>query len=107
MERIYRLEVRLNQEEYTKLKEGMEKSNLPQSTYLRKLIMGVQIEEALPRDYYKLCTEVSRIGNNINQLARIANANPGQEVDFQKVRYLLYEILSLLVHKSTHMHDEQ
>ena len=96
MERIYRLEVRLNQEEYNKLKEGMKKSNLPQSTYLRKLIMGVQIEEALPRDYYKLCTEVSRIGNNINQLTRIANANPAQEVDLQKVQYLLSQILNLI-----------
>ena len=66
--------------------------NLPQSAYLRKLIMGNRIQEALPRDYYRLWTEVNKIGNNINQVARIANT----QVDiYPHIDNVLYEIRNL------------
>ena len=34
------------------------------------------IHEKLPIDYYRMLTELSRIGNNLNQIARAANQHP-------------------------------
>ena len=63
----------LNEEEYSILQQDLERTGLTQSKYLRALIMKRPICEKLPIDYYRMLTELSRIGNNLNQIARIAN----------------------------------
>ena len=42
--------------------------------YIRKLIMGKEIRPRPPDEYVKLLREINAIGNNINQIAHIANA---------------------------------
>lgn len=96
MKRTYRLEIRLSEEEHAKLQADLKACGLAQSTYLRELIMGRTIWERLPRDYYKLLTEVSRIGNNINQITRIANQQPEGFTDLRKVQLLQERIYALL-----------
>ena len=85
----------LSEQEYRMLQEGIKKTNLRQSTFLRKLIMEEQIYEALPRDYYRLCTEISQIGNNINQIAR--KMNQDKPDDAMRILYALFEIRNILL----------
>ena len=42
--------------------------------FIRKLIMGNIIRPRPPDEYVKLLREINAIGNNINQIAHIANA---------------------------------
>ena len=42
--------------------------------FIRKLIMGNVIRPRPPDEYVKLLREINAIGNNINQIAHIANA---------------------------------
>lgn len=42
--------------------------------YVRKLIMGFEVKARPPNEYAQLIKEVNAIGNNINQIAHIANA---------------------------------
>ena len=76
VEREYRLEVRLNKVELDPLRKDIQRTGLTQSKYLRALIMKRPIHEKLPIDYYRMLTELSRIGNNLNQIARSANQHP-------------------------------
>ena len=41
---------------------------------MRKLIMGKAVEARPPDVYYKILKEMNAIGCNVNQIARIANA---------------------------------
>ena len=63
----------LSAEENEQLNYDLHRTGLKKSQYLRALIMKQEIRERLPIDYYHMLTEISRIGNNINQIARIAN----------------------------------
>jgi hypothetical protein len=43
------------------------------STFIRSIINGYDLKEAPPLDYYKVLAELRAIGNNLNQVARVAN----------------------------------
>lgn len=108
MNRSYRLEVRLSQEEYDTLQCDMRRCNLTQSQYLRALIMKREIRERLPIDYYHMLTELSRIGNNLNQIARIANQHPGQCPDVQATLAIVQLLLKRMVDltQNTHVSEQ-
>lgn len=42
--------------------------------FIRRLIMGTELHPRPPDEYAALLRELSAIGNNLNQLARVANA---------------------------------
>lgn len=64
----------LTDEEYLHLETQADKAGMKRSQFLRALIMEQKIQ-AKPQDMYlKLIREINAIGNNINQIARIANA---------------------------------
>lgn len=65
---------RLDDKELMQLKSLVKKSGLSQESYLRKLIDGVIPSDAPPPDYHAMMRELFRIGNNINQIAMVANA---------------------------------
>lgn len=65
--------LRLNVEEYNHLKELANTSGLKMEPLLRKLIMGTTIHARPPDIYPMLLRELSAIGNNVNQIAHIAN----------------------------------
>lgn len=92
MKRFCRLEVRLSQEEYDTLQRDRQKCNLTQSQYLRSLIMRREIRERLPIDYHHMLTEISRIGNNLNQIARIANQHPDKLPDLASTLALVQRL---------------
>ena len=49
-------------------------AGLSVGAFIRKLIMGNIIRPRPPDEYVKLLREINAIGNNINQIAHIANA---------------------------------
>ena len=69
-----KITVRLDEKEYSHLKQESQKVNMKMEPYIRKLIMGVEVRPRPPDDFYKLLREINAIGVNINQIAHIANA---------------------------------
>lgn len=81
--RNIRIQVRLNDIEYAKLLDDIEKSNENISDYIRKLILGKEIKEKPDHDFLKILNQLSRIGVNINQIAHNVNGIG----KFDKARY--------------------
>ena len=71
--RNIRIQVRLNDIEYAKLIDDMERSGENMSDYIRKLIMGKVIKEKPEHDFLKILNQLSKIGVNINQIAHNVN----------------------------------
>ena len=55
--------------------------------FIRKLIMGKEIRSRPPDEYVRLLREINAIGNNINQIAHIANAQ--QYISEDKIETVL------------------
>lgn len=64
----------LNDEEYYILKTRSEAVGMNASDYIRKLLVGYKPKEKPPEDFYEVIKSIRIIGNNINQIARMANA---------------------------------
>lgn len=67
------VKVHLNEEEHRYLKEQVELSGFTTEQYLRRLIAGKEIRQRPPEKMTELLRQLSAIGNNINQIAKIAN----------------------------------
>ena len=72
--RPIKISVRLNEQEHEYLKRQSEFSGLPMEPFIRSLIMGCTLKPRPPEIYRELLREIAAIGNNVNQLARAANA---------------------------------
>ncbi|MGN1248608.1 MAG: plasmid mobilization protein [Candidatus Spyradocola sp.] len=97
----------LSDEEADVLRQDVKRTGLTQSKYLRALIMKREIREKLPIDYYHMLTEISRIGNNLNQIARIANQQsdqcPDVQITLSMIQTLYKRMLDFTQH--THVHE--
>ena len=91
--REIQVKVRLDPVEYQKLQSDVRRSGLTQSAYLRQLLQGAQMREPPSRDYYRILTELNRIGNNLNQIVRVANSHPEALPDVQALRRI-FDLLS-------------
>lgn len=69
-----KISLRLTEKEHTFLKKQAELCGLKMEPYIRKLIMNKEILPRPPDEYYKILREINAIGNNINQIAYIANS---------------------------------
>lgn len=69
-----RVGVRLNETEFAEMEKKRAKTGFSREAYLRQVIANGTVREAPPADYPKLLTALSRIGNNLNQIAAAANA---------------------------------
>jgi hypothetical protein len=73
----------LNDEEFEMFKSKVEKSNSTQSEFLRSLISEKEI--VVIEFGVEIFKELGRIGNNLNQLAKIANTNGSiEEIEMLK-----------------------
>ena len=88
MERNTAVLVRLSQKEKEHLKSQAAACALKMEPYIRKLIMGNVIRPRPPNEYVKLLREINAIGNNINQIAHIANAE--QHISESKINEVLH-----------------
>lgn len=69
--------VRFTAEEYAHLQATAAAAGLKIETTVRKLVMDCQLRPRPPNEYADLLRELSAIGNNINQIAYLANAKKG------------------------------
>lgn len=74
MNKVIKQTIRLTEKQHSHLKIQAQKSGLKMEPFVRKLIMGVEVKARPPNEYAQLIKEVNAIGNNINQIAHIANA---------------------------------
>ena len=89
--------VRLTAEEYTHLKQLAAEAGMPMEPLIRKLIMGSVIRPRPPDEYVKLLREINAVGNNINQIAHIANAERHISADkIEEVLKMQDEIMRLV-----------
>ena len=67
--------IRLSDEELADLNEKVSRVGGSRERFIRQCISGVAIKERPPVDVPKLIQEVRRVGINLNQILRIANAS--------------------------------
>lgn len=73
---------RISESDNRFLTENAKACGLSKSAYLRKLLHGHTPKTLPPVDYFRMVKELKRIGNNLNQIAYIANSTgtiDGQE----------------------------
>ncbi len=66
--------VRLSEDEYAQLEKRVAITNFSREEYVRQLIQDREVRAAPPADYYDLIMQVRKVGSNINQLLKLANA---------------------------------
>lgn len=64
----------LTEREHNELMVKAKKSGLKMGPFIRKFIMEGQVRARPPDEYTQLVKAINYIGNNINQIAHIANA---------------------------------
>lgn len=86
---------RVTEEEYKKLLKKIEKSKLKQNEYFLKC--GLDKEIKVIDGVSELVIEIKRIGNNINQIAKVGNASGViSEKEIDKANKELEKIWQLL-----------
>ena len=92
MKRYY--QVRLTEKEYAQLEEKASKAGVSRATLLRNFITNRPIMDTeLATEIRKLTVEISRIGNNLNQIARRWNESGSDMRDLSFIDQYLNEIL--------------
>ncbi len=89
--RRHQLTVSLSDEELATVTEKAARAGLRTSVYLREARLGARLSRKVNDAAYHA---FSRIGNNVNQLAHIANAT-GELPEEVRLRGVLAEVLSL------------
>lgn len=83
----------VNEEEYHHLKQQVALSGLATEQYLRRLLMGLEIKPKPTEEWQALVRQLSAIGNNINQIARVANTyKQVSPEDIQQIQLRLDQI---------------
>lgn len=73
--RMIEISVRLNEEEYIHLKRQSEITGLKMEPLVRQLILGRDVKPHPPENMAALLRQMSAMGNNINQIAKVANSS--------------------------------
>jgi hypothetical protein len=64
----------MNDDEFALFTRLVERSGLSYAAYLRHLAAGARPQDKPPPEYFDIKKEIRAIGNNMNQIAMIANA---------------------------------
>lgn len=91
-EKTHMISVRLTDAERRKLSQICAVSGLPVSAAIREMIGGVNIRQRPPGELHELYLEINRIGTNINQIARKANAGFVTKDDMKELKFLMRTI---------------
>ena len=114
MKRYHNVMLRFNDTEYERLRKICESYNLDISErgvispLLRRLVLNREAEEKdrLP-DTSNLAYHINRIGNNINQLVKIAHhknlrsPNSSLQIEIQKTNELLHNLIEITMVEQT------
>ena len=85
-----RVEIYFSDEEYEELMEKVTASKLSREQFCRMVLSGAKIKEAPPAEFYKLITEIRRVGVHLNQVLKKANA--GGLLDVPMIRESIEEL---------------
>ena len=86
------LHIELTQQQYDLLCRQARQCGLTKRAFLARLIEGRPVRARPSREIRELRTEVHRIGNNINQIARSVNAGIARPEDARRGLYLLEQV---------------
>lgn len=74
LKRQKQVTVRFTEKEYIQLKSKCDAAGMKMEPFLRALVSGCTLRERPPDSYKALASQVAAIGNNLNQLTRLANS---------------------------------
>ena len=74
LKRQKQVTVRFTEKEYIQLKSKCDAAGMKMEPFLRALVSGCALRERPPDSYKVLASQVAAIGNNLNQLTRLANS---------------------------------
>lgn len=74
LKRQKQVTIRFTEKEYGALKSKCETAGMKMEPFMRALVNGCEIKSRPPDSYKALAAQVAALGNNLNQLTRIANA---------------------------------
>jgi len=69
-----RLWVHLSDDEFAVVKQHINRTGLSKEAYIRSVLLGYIPREKPDERFYEMMKDLSGIANNVNQLARKANA---------------------------------
>ena len=95
-EEPYKICLRLNADEAQKLTTNAKACGLTRTAYLRRLLNGYYLKPRPSAELEDLRTEIHQIGNNINQIARKANAGFATREETTRALRMLDEVYGLL-----------
>ena len=90
--RYRRVEIHLTEEEHRHLKKQVSYTGLSTESFIRSLIMGLTLYPRPPDEYAEIRRQLAAIGNNINQIARKANAGFATKEDVRELKFLMRTI---------------
>ena len=90
--RTHMISVRLTDAERRKLSQICAVAGLPVSAAIREMIGGITIRQRPPQELHDLYVEINRIGKNINQIVRKANAGFATKEDIRELKFLMRTI---------------
>ena len=70
-----RVSLRLDSTEYAYLRKLSTDTGLKMEPVIRRLIVGAELRPRPPGELTELLRQLSTMGNNINQIAKVANAS--------------------------------
>ena len=86
--------VRMTAAELALLEEQASATGLSVSEYARQRLLTGQVKTARPKESASILVELSRVGNNLNQIAR--QLNRGRAHDPHHLDYVLGELVKVL-----------
>ena len=95
-EEPYRICLRLSTDEAQKLITNAKACGLTRTAYLRRLLNGYDLKPRPSTELEALRAEIHQIGNNINQIARKANAGFATREETTRALRMLDEVYGLL-----------
>lgn len=101
-----RVVFRLSDAELAALNRDVKKTGFSREEYLRIVTKMIRPKERPPADFASVLRELSRIGNNLNQIARKANeAGSIDVVEYRRNAAELQDVMSQLIREVTSGRD--
>ncbi len=95
--RTAQITVRLTNSEKQHLEKQAGLSGMGMEPFIRNLIAGVNLKERPPEFWKDVVNQLSAIGNNINQIARVANSTGSvSNESLEETKRLMKEVWSII-----------
>ncbi len=92
--------IRVSPEEYDTIKEKAQLSNKNLSEYLREIAVTGVIINYEPFKIKEVCAEINRVGNNINQVTKMAHERGGViDEDVEELRSQYENLFNIVLEK--------